>query len=70
MAALRRWSVKVFVQLLNASSEAMAGRLLLRPGEDLEWQFGAAFVHSHVAEFLSQEFGGRSTSSAWLVGLG
>ncbi|MFM9432832.1 hypothetical protein ACFDR8_003751 [Arthrobacter sp. MP_2.3] len=52
MAVQRRGSVKVLVQLEKDSLEAIAMEFfLLAFGEDLEEEFGAAFVQFHVAKF-------------------
>ena len=56
MAAQSRGSVKVLVQPLKDSLEAMATLALLLPfGQDLEQQLGAAAVEFHVAEFVDAE---------------
>ena len=56
MAAQSRGSVKVLVQPLKDSLEAIATLVvLLAFGEDLEQQLGAAAVEFHVAELVDAE---------------
>ena len=56
IAAQRRGSVKVLVQPLKDSLEAMATlAVLLAFGQDLEQQLGAAAVEFHVAELVDAE---------------